>query len=260
MSGTHPSPGIFAMALQDTPYNLGPMPFEGFNTTGLLRTGYMRNVFSGYNLFALESLMDELAIEAGEDPAEYRLRHLEDDRAIDVINAATEAAGWSPSGGQGGSGMGISFALYTGEAGPSSAYMAYVAEVDVDEETGEIRVKKFTCAIDPGLVVNPDGVRNQVEGGVIQATSWTLKEQVQFDRSMVLNHDWVTYPILTFPEVPEIETIVVDRKDKPSKSIGEPVTVTVSAAIANAIYDATGARLRELPFTPERVKAALAER
>lgn len=260
VSGTHPSPGIFAMALQDTPYNLGPMPFEGFNTTGLLRTGYMRNVFSGYNLFALESLMDELAIEAGEDPAEYRLRHLEDDRAIDVINAATEAAGWSPSGGQGGSGMGISFALYTGEAGPSSAYMAYVAEVDVDEETGEVRVKKFTCAIDPGLVVNPDGVRNQVEGGVIQATSWTLKEQVQFDRSMVLNHDWVTYPILTFPEVPEIETIVVDRKDKPSKSIGEPVTVTVSAAIANAIYDATGARLRELPFTPERVKAALAER
>jgi CO/xanthine dehydrogenase Mo-binding subunit len=260
VSGTHPSPGIFAMAMQDTPYNLGPMPFEGFNTKGLLRTGYMRNVFSGYNLFALESFMDELAVKAGQDPAAYRLRHLEDPRAIEIINTVTEQAGWSPSGGQGGSGMGISFALYTGENGPSSAYMAYIAEVDVNEETGEVRVKKFTCAIDPGLVVNPDGVRNQVEGGVIQATSWAMKEQVQFDRSMVLNRDWATYPILTFPEVPEIETIIIDRKDQPAKSIGEPVTVPVSAAIANAIFDATGARVRELPFTPERVKAALAER
>jgi len=256
----HPIPGIFAMALQDTPYAVRPMPIEGFNTEGLLRTGFMRNVFSGYNLFALESFMDELAAKADEDPVAYRLRHLEDPRAIEVINAATEQAGWKPSGGSGGSGMGVSFALYTGENGPSSAYMAYVAEVDVDEETGEVRVKKFTCAIDPGLVVNPDGVKNQLEGGVIQATSWALKEQVTFDRTIITNHDWATYPILTFPEVPEIETIVIDRPDTPAKGIGEPVTVPVASAIANAIYDATGARLREVPFTPERVKAALAER
>ena len=256
----HPIPGIFAMALQDTPYAVRPMPIEGFNTEGLLRTGFMRNVFSGYNIFALESFMDELAARAGEDPAAYRLRHLEDPRAIEVINAVTAQAGWQPRGGSGGSGMGLSFALYTGESGPSSAYMAYVAEVEVDGETGEARVRKLTCAIDPGLVVNPDGVRNQVEGGVIQATSWALKEQVTFDRSIVTNHDWATYPILTFPEVPEVEVIIIDRPDKPAKGIGEPVTVPVAAAIANAIHDATGVRLRELPFTPERIRAALAAR
>lgn len=255
--GVHPEPGIATMALGDTPYTVGPKPLEAFNAGPLLRTGYMRNVFSGYNIFALESFMDELAHRTGVDPVEYRLRHLEDERAIDVIKAATELAGWKPSGGRGGSGMGISFVLYTNESGPSSAYMAYIAEVEVDESSGEFQVTRFSCAIDPGLVVNPDGVKNQVEGGVIQATSWATKEQVTFDRSIVTNRDWATYPILTFLDVPEIEVTVIDRKDQPSKGIGEPVTVPVAAAIANAIFDATGARVRELPITPERVKQAL---
>ncbi len=255
--GVHPLPGIATMALGDTPYNIRPLPLEAFDAGPLLRTGYMRNVFSGYNMFALESFMDELAARAGIDPVEYRLRHLEDDRAVEVIKAATDLAGWRPSGGRGGTGMGISFVLYTSESGPSSAYMAYVAEVEVDESSGRYRVTRFSCAIDPGLVVNPDGVKNQVEGGVIQGMSWATKEQVEFDRRIVTSHDWVTYPILTFPEIPEIEVTVIDRKDQPSKGIGEPVTVPVAAAIANAIHDATGARVRELPITPERVKAAL---
>jgi nicotinate dehydrogenase subunit B len=255
--GIHPEPGIATMALGDTPYMVRPLPLEGFDAGPLLRTGYMRNVFSGYNIFALESFMDELAARAGEDPVQYRLRHLEDDRAVDVINAATELAGWRPSGGSGGTGMGISFVLYTAEDGPSSSYMAYVAEVEVDESSGEFRVTRFSCAIDPGLVVNPDGVKNQVEGGVIQAMSWATKEQVTFDHQIVTSHDWGTYPILTFPEIPEIEVMVIDRRDQPSKGVGEPVTVPVAAAIANAIHDATGARVRELPITPDRVKAAL---
>jgi nicotinate dehydrogenase subunit B len=255
--GVHPVSGIAAMALQDTPYLVGPLPLEAFDAGPLLRTGYMRNVYSGYNMFALESFMDELAASFNEDPAAFRLRHLEDERAIEVINAATEKAGWKPSGGSGGSGMGLSFVLYTNQNGPSSAYMAYVAEVEVDETTGTFRVTKMTCAIDAGLVVNPDGVANQVEGGVIQAMSWALHEQVTFDTSIVTSHDWATYPILRFPEIPEIDVVVIDRPDQPSKGIGEPVTVPVAAAIANAIHDATGARVRELPLTADRVKAAL---
>ncbi len=255
--GVHPEPGIAAMAIGDTPYTIRPLPLEGFNAGPLLRTGYMRNVFSGYNIFALESFMDELAIRAGVDPVEYRLRHLEDDRAIDVIHAVADLAGWQPSGGSGGKGMGIGFVLYTRETGPSSSYMAYIAEVEVDETSGEYRITRFSCAIDPGLAVNPDGVVNQVEGGVIQATSWSTKEQVTFDRSIVTSRDWVTYPILTFAEVPVIRVTVLNRPDQPSKGIGEPVTVPVAAAIANAIHDATGARVRQLPITPQRVKAAL---
>lgn len=257
--GEHPNRGIAAMGLQDTPYTVGPLPIEAFDAGPLLRTGYMRNVYTGYNIFALESFMDEVAAKVGADPVAFRLAHLEDDRAIAVVEAATNEAGWSPSGGSGGSGMGVSFALYTNQNGPSSAYMCYVAQVEVDADSGAVRVVKVIAAIDPGLVVNPDGLKNQVEGGVIQGMSWCMKEQVTFDRSIVTSHDWVTYPILTFPEVPEIEVVVIDRKDQPSKGIGEPVTVPIAAAIANAIHDATGARIRELPLTRDRVKAALFE-
>ena len=255
--GVHPDPKIAAMAMESTPYQVGTMPLEGYNAGPLLRTGYMRNVYSGYNIFALESFMDELAEKAGMDPVDFRMQHLKDERAIAVLKQATDTAGWTSHVGSSGTGMGVSFALYTNEEGPSSAYMAYVAEVEVDTETGQVLVKKMTCAIDCGLVINPDGLTNQVEGGVIQAMSWGLKEQIAFDQKIVTNHDWASYPILTFPEVPEIKTIIVDRPDQPAKSIGEPVTVPVSSAIANAIFDATGARVRGLPLTPENVKAAL---
>lgn len=256
--GVHPEPIFAAMALEATPYQVGPMPLEGYNAGPLLRTGWLRNVFSGYNIFALESFMDELAWKANADPVAFRLRHLKDERAIAVLKAAAKSAGWQSHVGSSGRGMGVSFALYTNKEGPSSAYLAYVAEVEVDKGTGRIWVRKLTCAIDCGLVINPDGLTNQVEGGVIQALSWCLKEQVTFDRQIVTNHDWLTYPILTFPEVPEIETIIIDRKDEPAKSIGEPVTVPVAAAITNAIFDAVGVRMRNLPLTPENVKARLA--
>jgi len=256
--GVHPNPMITAMALEATPYRVGPMPLEGYNAGPLLRTGYMRNVFSGYNIFALESFMDELAEKAKVDPVQFRLNHLKDERGIAVLQAATTSAGWQSHVGRSGRGMGVSFTLYTSQEGPSSAYLAYVAEVDVNKETGQIKVRKLTCAIDCGLVINPDGLANQVEGGVIQALSWCLKEQITFNRQMVTNNDWLSYPILTFPEVPEIDTIIIDRKDEPAKSVGEPVTVPVASAITNAIYDATGGRIRTLPLTPEVVKATLA--
>jgi nicotinate dehydrogenase subunit B len=219
----------------------------------------MRNVFRGNNIFALESLLDELAERANEDPVEFRLKHMKDPRAADVLKAAAERAGWEPHVGKSGRGMGVCFALYANPTRPGSSYMAYIAEVEVDETTGQIKAKKFTCAIDCGLVVNPDGVTNQVEGGVIQALSWALKEQVTFDSKLVTSEDWATYPILTFPEVPEIEVVIVNRADEPAKGIGEPVTVPVAAALANAIYDLTGARLRDLPMTTDRVLAALAD-
>lgn len=251
--------GLAAKGMEESPYQLGPMPIEGFDAGPLLRTGYMRNVFSGYNVFAVESFMDELAAETGQDPAEFRLSYLEDERAHDVIKAATERAGWESHVGSSGRGLGLSFALYvrTDLEGPTVTYMAYVADVEVSQETGEIEVKKVTCAIDPGLVINPDGVSNQVEGGVIQATSWALQEEVTFDNRIITSRDWASYPILTFSEVPEVEVVIIDRPDQPAKGIGEPVTVLVSSAIANAVYDATGARLRETPFTPDKLLAAL---
>lgn len=257
--GIHPDPTIAAMALQDIPYAVGPLAIEGYNAGPSLRTGYMRNVFSGYNMFAVESFMDEMAAAAKMDPVDFRLNHLSDDRAIDVIKAATEKAGWKahtePNGS--GVGQGVSFVLYHKSEGPAAAYMAYVADVEVDKATGDVKVKKLTCAIDCGTVVNPNGVENQVQGGAIQATSWAMKEQVTFDKSIVTSHDWVTYPILTFPEVPEVDVVILNRTDMPWKGIGEPVTVPVSSAIANAIHDATGARVRSLPMTPDRVKAAI---
>jgi CO/xanthine dehydrogenase Mo-binding subunit len=135
--------------------------------------------------------------------------------------------------------------------------VAEVAEVEVNRSTGEIRVRKFWVAEDNGLTINPKAVQAQIESNVIQATSRTLKEQATWDASNITSLDWRSYPILTFPEVPEIETIIVDRPDKPSMGVGEPATVPVSAAISNAVFDATGVRLRSTPFRPEKVLAAL---
>lgn len=255
--GTYPA--IAAKGMEESPYLFDPTPIRGFDAGPLLRTGYMRNVFSGYNVFAMESFVDELAEATKQDPVECRLAYLKDQRAIDVINAATKRAGWQKHVGPSGRGFGVSFALYvrTDLKGPTVTYMCYVAEVDVDKKTGEIRVKKMTCAIDPGLVINPDGVKNQVEGGTIQATSWALHEQVTFDEKIVTSSDWSTYPVLTFPEAPEVDVIVISQPQLPAKGIGEPVTVPVSSAIANALYDATGVRVRTLPLTPENVKAEL---
>jgi CO/xanthine dehydrogenase Mo-binding subunit len=210
----------------------------------------------GYaNVFALESFVDEMAAAAGADPVEFRLRHLRDARARAVIEAAAKRAGWTPAKrGDGTRGRGVGFARYKNLA----CYCAVVADVVVDRVSGRVRVARAVAALDAGQIVNPDGVTNQIEGGIIQSTSWTLKESVRFDRTRVTTRSWADYPIVRFDEVPEVEVVLLDRPDDRFLGVGEGAQGPAAAAIANAIAHATGRRLRALPFTPERVKQALA--
>src|SRR5437762_5697494 len=226
-----------------------------------LRVSALRGLGAPQNTFANESFIDELAAVAGADPVDFRLRHLRDQRAIDVVRAAASLASWQPRIGSAARaenpiarGRGFAYAKYEYE----NAYVATVADVEVDRRTGAIRVRRVFVAHDCGLIVNPDGVRNQIEGNVVQTLSRTLKEEVRFDRGRVTSLDWQSYPLLRFSEVPEaIEIALIDRPDRPSVGAGEPAACPVPAAVANAVFDATGARLRRVPFTLERVKAAL---
>ncbi len=226
-----------------------------------LRVSALRGLGAPQNTFANESFIDELAALAGADPVDFRLRHLRDQRAIDVVRAAASLASWQPRIGAAGRaenpiarGRGFAYAQYENE----NAYVAMVADVEVDRRTGAIRVRRVFVAHDCGLIVNPDGVRNQIEGNVVQTISRTLKEEVRFDRRRVTSLDWQSYPLLRFSEVPEaIEITLIDRRDQPSVGAGEPAACPVPAAIANAVFAATGVRLRRVPFTPERVKEAL---
>jgi nicotinate dehydrogenase subunit B len=217
-----------------------------------LRTSSMRSLGAAANTFANESFMDELAATAHIDPLEFRLRHLTDPRAVEVLKTAAGRAGWGtplpPN-----QGRGLAFAQYEND----EAYVATVAQVQVDRASGEVRVQRVVVAHDCGLVINPDGLRNQIEGNVIQATSRALKEQVTFDKSRITSVDWDTYPILKFSEVPDVETVLLNRPEQPAVGAGEPATITTAAAIANAIFDATGARVRQVPFTPTRIRTAL---
>jgi CO/xanthine dehydrogenase Mo-binding subunit len=220
-----------------------------------LRTSSLRGLGAYGNIFAIESFMDELAHAAGADPVEFRLRHLTGERARAVIAAAAEKAGWQagqrlPGEGRG---RGIAFAQYKNR----QCYAAVVIELRVDRASGQIQLERAIIAADAGQIINPDGLSNQLEGGLYQSASWTLKERVRFDQTGITSIDWDSYPILTFPEAPVIETILLDRPDQPHLGGGEATQGPTSAAIANALFDATGLRLREVPFTPERVKAAL---
>ena len=205
--------------------------------------------------------MDELAAASGADPIEFRLRHLSDPRAKAVLEAVAKRAGWTqrsspqkaPQAAGVKSGRGVAFVQYD----RTEAYVAAVTEVDVSPADGQVLVKRVVVAHDCGLIINPDGLRNQIEGNVIQATSRTLKEEVKFDRSMVTSLDWSLYPILKFSEVPDVIIEPINRPDQPSVGAGEATTSQIPAAIGNAIFDATGIRLRTVPFTPDRVKAAL---
>ena len=220
-----------------------------------LRVSSMRSLGATANTFANESFMDELAHAAGADPLAFRLRHLEDPRARDVLRAVGERAGWgAPL--AAGLGRGVAFARYEND----EAYVATVVEARVAEETGAIQVARVVVAHDCGMVVNPDGVRNQIEGNVIQGMSRALKEEVRFNATTMTSVDWEGYPILRFAEVPEVEIVLLDRPDQPAVGAGEPATITIAAAIANAVFAATGARVRQVPFTPERVRLALLER
>jgi nicotinate dehydrogenase subunit B len=219
-----------------------------------LRTSALRGLGAYANVFALESFIDELAYSAGADPVEYRLRHMKDPRARAVIETCAQKAGWKAGAkGDGTHGRGIAFARYKN----LSAYCAVVADVEVDRRTGRIRVTRAVSAVDAGLIINPDGVVNQIEGGIIQSASWTLKEQVGHDRQRVTMRSWADYPILTFPEVPAIEVHLINRPGERPLGSGEGSQGPAGAAIANALYHATGARLRDVPLTPARVKAAL---
>ncbi|HEX6611986.1 MAG TPA: molybdopterin cofactor-binding domain-containing protein, partial [Hyphomicrobiaceae bacterium] len=220
-----------------------------------IRTGTLRAIGAFLNTFAIECFMDELAHSAGLDPVELRMRHLTDERGKAVIRAAAERAGLTASGGKssprrGSRGMGLAFARYSNEA----AYAAVVAEVEVAEQ---IKVVRVVAAVDGGRAVNPDGIANQVEGGVVQGVSFALKEQVRFDRSRILTRTWEDYPILRFSEAPPVETIIIDRPAEPSLGMGEAVLGPAAAAIANAVYDAIGVRVRDLPMTRDRVMAAI---
>jgi len=214
-----------------------------------LRASALRSLGAFANVFAIESFVDELARARDEDPVAWRLRHLADPRARAVIEAAARRAGWSQWRRREAWGHGIGFAKYKN----LGAYCAIVAEI---EAAREIRVRRLIVAVDVGLVINPDGVANQIEGGAIQATSWTLKEAVRFDRMRVTSSTWEEYPILAFSEVPAVEVEIVSRPDLPSVGAGEAAQGPTAAAIANAVYDALGVRVRNLPITPERIAAS----
>ncbi|EWY39009.1 aldehyde dehydrogenase [Skermanella stibiiresistens SB22] len=219
-----------------------------------LRVSALRGLGAYMNVFSLESFMDELAREAGTDPVEFRLRHLDDPRARDVVTLAAERFGWSAARLPSGHGRGFGFARYKNLA----AYCAVAVEVMVARETGATRLLRAVAAIDSGQAVNPDGIRNQTEGGIIQSASWTLMERARFDRTRVTSLDWSGYPILRFDQVPEsVDVHVIDRPGSPFLGTGEAAQGPTAGAIANAVADATGARLRELPLTSDRVKAAI---
>ena len=215
-----------------------------------LRTSALRTLGGYANVFAAESFMDELAAAAGADPVEFRLRHMKDARARAVIEATAARAGWKP----GKSGWGFAYSRYKN----LGCYCAIAAEVAVDRKTGQVRVLRAVSAVDVGQAVNPDGVVNQIEGGFIQSASWTLKEAVSFDRTRVKTRSWADYPILRFDEVPQVEVVILNQPNLPFLGVGEGSQGPAAAAIGNAIANLTGKRLRDLPFTPGRVKAALA--
>jgi CO/xanthine dehydrogenase Mo-binding subunit len=214
-----------------------------------IRTSALRTLGGQGNVFAIESFIDELASTHGEDPVAFRLRHLSDARAQDVIRSVARRASWKPEK-QTGRGHGLGFARYKN----TGAYCAVVAEVEGAED---VSVKRLTIAVDVGEAINPDGVINQIEGGAIQATSWVLKERVRFDRQRITSNSWASYPILRFSEVPEVQVELIPRPDSEPFGAGEAAHGPVTAAIANAVFDALGVRVRDLPITRDSLIAAM---
>src|SRR5262249_6951406 len=217
-----------------------------------VRTSSLRGLGATLNVFAIESMMDELAEKAGHDPVAYRLSVLSDTRAHAVVEHAARLSDWKAGAPTGtGRGRGIGLARYTNLA----AYAAVAAEVEVDES---VRLLHVWCAADAGLVINPDGAINQLEGGIIQAASWALKEGVRLGGGGISSRDWESYPVLRFTEVPEVTVELVEPSaDRPCLGVGEASGGPTVAAIGNAVPHALGTRLRDLPLTRERVMAAL---
>ncbi len=214
-----------------------------------VRTSALRTLGAQGNVFAIESFVDEIAAERGEDPVTFRLRHLNDERAQEVIRAVARRANWKPSP-KTGVGYGIGFARYKN----TGAYCAAIAEIEGEED---IRVRRLTIAVDVGEAINPDGVVNQIEGGAIQATSWVLKERVRFDATRITSSNWTDYPILRFSEVPAVDVEVIQRPEIAPVGAGEAALGPVTAAIANAVFDGLSVRVRDLPITRDSLIAAM---
>jgi CO/xanthine dehydrogenase Mo-binding subunit len=227
-----------------------------------LRTSPIRAPGKIANSFAVESFVDEIAALAKVDPVEFRLRHLPHPRGAEVLRRAAARMGWQPRPSPGpidpraavARGRGIAYVHYKHD----ETLVAMGMEVEVERASGRIRVTRVVCAQDCGLMINPDCVRSQLEGNIVQTLSRALHEEVVYDRERVTTVDWASYPILTFPEVPAIELELIQRQDAPPLGVGEAASAPVAAALSNAVFDATGVRLRTVPFRPERVKAALA--
>jgi CO/xanthine dehydrogenase Mo-binding subunit len=211
------------------------------------------------NTFGNESFIDELAASAGIDPMEFRLKYLKDPRGLELLERLRKLANWQArdqrerDAGEVAKGRGMSYIKYE----LVRTYVGVVADVEVNRRTGKVAVKKFYVAHDCGQVINPDGLRNQLEGNVVQTVSRTLMEEVKFDRSTITSRDWGSYPIITFPDVPEVAMDLIDRPNEKPWGAGEPAASVIPSAIANAIFDATGTRIRSVPFTPAKVLAAM---
>jgi nicotinate dehydrogenase subunit B len=249
------------------PYDYENLRVVAHDMPPIMRAAWLRGVSALPNTFAHESYIDELASEAGVDPIEYRLRYLKDPRAVDLVKAVAERGDWQPrpvrqekyNDSDIAHGRGFAYALYVHSKFPGygAAWSAWIADVEVNTATGDVSVTRVIAGQDSGLMINPDGVRHQIEGNVIQSTSRALMEEVSFSGASVTSREWGAYPIIKFPDLPKIDVLMLPRNDQPPLGVGESASVPSAAAIANAIYDATGVRFREPPFTPERILAGL---
>ncbi|HXF89205.1 MAG TPA: molybdopterin cofactor-binding domain-containing protein [Xanthobacteraceae bacterium] len=219
-----------------------------------IRVSALRTLGAYANVFAIESFMDELSYAIGADPIAFRLAHLKDPRARAVIESVAALARWRPGQrGDGINGRGLGFARYKN----SQTYVAVVARIEVDRPSGLLRIPEMWAAVDAGLIINPDGLVNQIEGGIVQSASWTLYEEVRFDQEGIRSRDWLSYPVMPMTEVPKITVELINRPHEQPLGAGEASLGPAAAAIANAFAHATGRRIRSLPMTAERVKTAL---
>ena len=264
-----PTPDVLEMGDRTAipPYDYDAMRVVTHDMPPIVRASWLRGVSALPNTFAHESYIDELATEAGVDPIEYRLRYLKDPRAADLVKAVAKRAEWTPrprrkepeAEGDVVRGRGFAYALYVHGPFPGkpAAWSAWIADVAVNKATGDVSVTRVVAGQDTGMMINPDGVRHQLTGNVIQSTSRALMEEVTFDSNTVTSREWGSYPIIRFPELPKIDLLLLPRQNEEPRGAGESASVPSAAAIANAIFDATGVRFRELPFTPERILAGL---
>jgi len=219
-----------------------------------IRVSALRSLGAYANIFSIESFMDELALAAKIDPFEFRLSHLSDERARYVLETLRRLSGWRQRpAGYNGEGWGVVFAKYKN----LSSYLAVFVALSVDRQSGNVRLNRVHAVVDAGLVVNPDGVRAQIEGGILQSASWTLKEKVQFDSKEILSKDWMSYPILSFNEVPDVKVEIIKRPDQPWLGVAESAQGPTAAAIANAIFHASGKRIRDIPLTALKIRSAV---